>query len=307
VPRYAREEAATAADLTPPRAWPTLDLLACPACNGALKAAGGDAELACAGCGREWGERGGWLDFRRAEPAELGVHWSERQRSMEGWYDNLITASDQAEECYRHDYEALAPRLARLRGLTLDIGGGNGIVRQYLTYPAHYVDLDPSEAWLREEWLAVAAHFPALRAPITFVLGVGERLPFRSNRFDTVLSIFSINHAAKPARVVDEAERVLRPGGILLLVAEDIEPGWLDLLRPGYRAGWTPLRRALPDKLATLAGRRPWPVHPEHLRITEPELREWLTPGFEITDRAWVAGWLTIEARKRAPVVTGGG
>jgi SAM-dependent methyltransferase len=295
---WAREGPWRAADPTPPRAWPTLDLLACPECNGALKAAGGEAQLACAGCGREWGQRGGWLDFRHVEAAELGAPWNERQRSMESWYDNLITASDQAEGCFRHDYDALAPRLARLRGLILDIGGGNGIVRQYLTHPAHYVDLDPSEEWLREEWLAVADHFPALRSPITFVLGVGERLPFRSNRFDTVLSIFSINHAAKPARLVAEAERVLRPGGSLLLVAEDIEPGWLDLLRPGYRAGWTPPRRALADKLATLARRRPWPVHPEHVRITEPQLREWLEPAFEVTDRAWVAGWLTIEARK---------
>jgi SAM-dependent methyltransferase len=282
----------------PAPAWPVLELLACPVCHGSLQAAS-DGVLGCTECERDWPERDGWLDFVTGAEVPLDDHWAQRQQSMEGWYENLITASDQAEECYRHDYEPLAPLLGELRGLVLDVGGGNGIVRQYLAPDVHYIDLDPSLEWLRPAWLQVASFFPALSSPITFARGVGERLPFRSGRMDAVLSLFSINHAADPSRLVSEALRVLRPGGRFLIVAEDVEPRWGDLASPGYRAGWVPLSRAIPDKLAATLGRRPWPVHPEHLRITERELRTWLRDGFELRRRSWIAGWLTLEATKR--------
>src|SRR5918999_2791208 len=285
-------------DRLPAPAWPVLELLACPVCRESLQP-DYDEVLSCTGCGRRWPERDGWLDFRPPGDGGLGEHWQRRQRSMEAWYENLITASDQAEECYRHDYEPLAPLLRDLRGLVLDVGGGNGIVRQYLAPDVQYIDLDPSLEWLRPDWLEVASFFPALSSPITFVRGVGERLPFRSGRMDAVLSLFSINHAAEPPRVVSEALRVLRPGGRLVIVAEDVEPRWRDLATSGYRSGWVPLSRAIPDKLAATLRRRPWPVHPEHLRTTEPQLRSWLPDRFELRRRSWIAGWLTLEAVKR--------
>ena len=134
---------------------------------------------------------------------------------------------------------------------------------------------------------------------ITFVRAVGEHLPVRSDCVDAVLLLFSINHAEDPKRLVDEARRVLRPGGRLVIVAEDVEPRWSDLPRRGYRAGWVPLSKAVPDKLAATIRRRPWPVHHEHVRTTERELRGWLRPGFELRRRSWIAGWLTLDADKR--------
>ena len=282
----------------PAPAWPVLELLACPLCREPLRPDGAPA-LVCEGCGRRWGERRGWLDFATDAEIPLDDHWARRQQSMEAWYENLITVSDQAEQCYRHDYEPLAPLLRELRGLVLDVGGGNGIVRQYLAPDVRYIDLDPSLEWLRDDWLEVASFFPALSSPITFVRGVGERLPFRSGRMDAVLSLFSINHAADPRGLVREALRVLRANGRLVIVAEDVEPRWRDLAAPGYRAGWVPLSRAIPDKLAATLRRRPWPLHPEHLRTTERQLLSWLRDGFELRRRRWIAGWLTLEAVKR--------
>jgi SAM-dependent methyltransferase len=281
----------------PPPAWPVLNILACPECRGELEPGSG-IEVRCRSCGHSWGESEGWLDFR-ASDTRLNEHWSERQASMEGWYENLITSSRQAEDCWRHDYDPLADVLTELRGRVLDIGGGNGVVRQYLDASAECVVLDPSPQWLRRDWLRVAEWFPALLSPLTFVLGVGERLPFAPASFDAVLALFSINHMAEPARLVREARRVLRPGGRLLIVVEDVEPRWRDLASPGYRAGWTPLRRAIPQKIAATLRLRSWPTHPEHVAITESALRSWLDEGFDLRRRRWVAGWLTLDATRR--------
>jgi ubiquinone/menaquinone biosynthesis C-methylase UbiE len=284
--------------ISPPAAWPVLDLLACPDCRARLRGGPGGDGLLCTSCDQHWPATSGWLDFR-PEDQRLGQHWRDRQTSMEGWYENLITASDQAELCWRHDYDPLAGILGGLRGTILDVGGGNGIVRQYLPPGADCVVLDPSPEWLAADWMQVARSFPALLSPITFVLGIGERLPFGSARFDAVLSLFSINHAADPPSLVQEAARVLRPGGRLLIVAEDVEPRWRDLPTAGYRSGWTPLHRGVRQKLAADLGLRPWPIHPEHLAITEDDLRVWLSDDFELRDRSWVAGWLTLDAIKR--------
>jgi hypothetical protein len=151
----------------PPATWPTLDVLACPLCASPLRP-GDPGGLVCGSCGSAWPERDGWLDFR-PPPQSLDAQWHKRQRSMEAWYENLITNSDQAEWCWRHDYEPLRPLLAGLRGVVLDVGGGNGVTRQYLDESVDYIDLDPSVEWLREDWLAVSEFFPALVSPITFV------------------------------------------------------------------------------------------------------------------------------------------
>lgn len=282
----------------PPAAWPVLELLACPDCGGRLEP-GPDLGVVCGSCGRRWRETQGWLDFRPTDVG-LGEDWRRRQSSMEAWYGNLITASDQAEHCWRHDYDPLAEILGGLRGRVLDVGGGNGVVRQYLAEPAGYVVVDPSPEWLRGDWLKLAESFPALLSPLTFVLGVGERLPFADASFDAVLALFSINHMAEPERLVPEARRVLRPGGRLLIVAEDVEPRWRDLPSRGYRRGWTPVGRAIRQKLAAATGLRRWPVHHEHAAVTEGQLRSWLGGDFELRGRSWVAGWLTLDAAKRA-------
>ncbi len=44
-----------------------------------------------------------------------------------------------------------------------------------------------------------------------------ESLPFRAGSFDTVLSLAVITYLTEPGRLLDEARRVLRPGGVLLV------------------------------------------------------------------------------------------
>ena len=52
---------------------------------------------------------------------------------------------------------------------------------------------------------------------VTVVQGRGASLPFKSGFFDCVLMVFTLCFAAEPKRLVDEAHRVLRRGGYLIL------------------------------------------------------------------------------------------
>ena len=50
------------------------------------------------------------------------------------------------------------------------------------------------------------------------VIGQLEALPFPSGSFDHVLSVVVLEHTPQPARVIEEFQRVLKPGGMVHLV-----------------------------------------------------------------------------------------
>lgn len=56
------------------------------------------------------------------------------------------------------------------------------------------------------------------------VASSSDRLPFRDGIFDVVLSTQALEHMASPAGTIDEAQRVLKDGGLLLLSAHGVWP-----------------------------------------------------------------------------------
>lgn len=58
----------------------------------------------------------------------------------------------------------------------------------------------------------------------TDVRGVGERLPFKDNVFDAVLSVAVLEHVKDPWACAREIVRVLKPGGDLLCVVPHLQP-----------------------------------------------------------------------------------
>ncbi|HEX9668090.1 MAG TPA: methyltransferase domain-containing protein [Thermoanaerobaculia bacterium] len=92
----------------------------------------------------------------------------------------------------------------------LDLGCGSCENALWLPPGTRYVGSDVATAGL-----ALAAE---RRRPGARVRGDGERLPFRDGSFDAVLSTYALEHFHEPGRTLLEAARVLRPGGLLLLV-----------------------------------------------------------------------------------------
>lgn len=71
---------------------------------------------------------------------------------------------------------------------------------------------------------------------LTFVNGTAQDLPFKDAQFDIVIGTLMLHHLSKPVRLafVREAERVLKPGGRLLLI---------DFGRPGRKSRWPRFHR----------------------------------------------------------------
>jgi MPBQ/MSBQ methyltransferase len=134
---------------------------------------------------------------------------------------------------------------------TLDAGAGTGFTTEGIVArvdPARVTMLDQSP-----HQLARAARRPAL-AGVRRLLGDAEQLPFEDDAFDRYVSAGSIEYWPDPQRGIAEAYRVLRPGGVGVVIGP---------VRPAGR-----LARAVADL---------WMLFP-----TEQEYRRWFErAGFD--------------------------
>ncbi len=136
-------------------------------------------------------------------------------------------------------------------GRVLEVGVGSALnLPFYGPEVVEVVGVDPSPALVA----MARERRSGLRFPFEAIEGTGERLPFESRGFDTVLTTWSLCSVADPIQVLREARRVLRPGGQLLFVEHGRapEPGvrwWQDTLDPAWRriAGGCHLNRKMDD------------------------------------------------------------
>ena len=113
----------------------------------------------------------------------------------------------------------------KARVLDLGCGPGSNLARlRRLSLPFdHYLGLDLSPAMLAE-------CRSAFTAAEDFVLGDTHWLPFADGSFDVILSTWMFSHLPHPRRVVRQAERLLRPGGWLIIVCYAKSDGLLGTL-----------------------------------------------------------------------------
>lgn len=95
-------------------------------------------------------------------------------------------------------HERVAPKL---RGPVLDVGCGRGRLASVLGNGVAWVGVDSSSVQLQ-----LNRHRPVVRADM-------RSLPFRDGAFDEVTHLWCLYHLDDPVSAVQEARRVLRPGG----------------------------------------------------------------------------------------------
>ena len=275
-------------------------ILACPACGGDLVAQPGvirckDCDLASTqGDSRV-------LNLLPDRGLPDNSQWQDRQREMTRAYDELVVDREHSILAYHSDFNPMAPLLESITGRVLDVGGGNGIARHWLPgspESAEYVTLDPSPTWLDQPWHTIADVFPCLNVPPLFVRGVAEQAPFSEASFDGALAIWSLNHTFDPEEALRSTARVLKDGGRLLLVLDDVPASWADIF-----LGHEP-RRSVGERIRAAVGRLRWslsgaPIQPDHLRIEESDLARWIEDDFTNVRRMWIGAYLIYELERR--------
>ena len=112
-----------------------------------------------------------------------------------------ISCRDIARQVREIPYEAL-----------LDVGCGTGFLIDILAKEksAKYFGVDLSDKMIR------VAKGKAIQGA-TFAVGSADRLPYEDDSFDIVACSQSFHHYPYPERAMQEARRVLKPGGLYIL------------------------------------------------------------------------------------------
>lgn len=147
--------------------------------------------------------------------------------------------------------------------IVLDLGSGSCENALWMPPGVRYVGFDVSTA-------ALVMAGEQGRPTALCVRGDGEVLPVRSESVDAVLSTYALEHFAEPGRTLLEAARIVKPGGLLLLVgsAWDLPYEMPPSLDPKRRLE-VALRRLGRQLLSALDGRHRFDVVPHPRVLTE--------------------------------------
>jgi len=205
----------------------------------------------------------------------------------------------------------------------LDIGCGEGQVARALVEqadgnPPEVIGLDPAFLQVRN-----AALEESTTAPVPYLQGAGEQLPFADDAFDGAFCCLSIEHADDPDAVLAEVGRVIVPGGrFLLLINHPIhqgpDSGFIDdrILGERYWRVGPYLKEAVTVEevdadVSIPFSHRPLnryinPLAKRDLVMTAmfepPPLEEFLKGSIEPEFEVWIPRLLAMRFERRAPV-----
>lgn len=243
----------------------------CPACHGSL-----DDASVCKECGTEYTSVAGIPDLRVASDRYLSLEVERAKarrlaevaaqpganvlRVAEAYYDLTDDVVDHRRERFLKHIagavcrgEVLARALPQW-GTTLEVGcGTGGLLVAAARTGRQVVGVDIASRWLQVARRRLDDH--GLDVPL--YAACAERLPWSDASFDCVVSDSVLEHLDEPGVALTEWQRVLKPGGRLLVwgpnrfsIATDPHVGL-------WGVGWLP-RPWVPTYLRW-RGRKDWP------------------------------------------------
>ena len=128
------------------------------------------------------------------------------KRLFAAWYDLLNSGVEGRVVPYRKRTAGIA------WGDMLEIGGGTGANLPYYPPDVDITLIEPDRHMVKRLRRSVERH----RRKADIVQQVGESLPFADASFDTIVTTLVLCMVRDPDAVVQEARRVLKPGGAFL-------------------------------------------------------------------------------------------
>lgn len=143
--------------------------------------------------------------------------WIEGQEVFENWdanedgYSSVQAYHDEIKK------DSVVFNKFRFSGVVLDVGGGPGIIREFIPADCKYISIDPHISVVDKIPTNKYKAYSCLARPLNFIAGNAEFLPIQSNTVDFINMRSMLDHVQIPDLALIEARRVLRSNGKLLI------------------------------------------------------------------------------------------
>jgi len=178
---------------------------------------------------------------------QVAAHWGRRAPGFDdGFGHSIRTPAERA--AWDRIFDLVLPRRGALEAL--DAGCGTGFLSFELAARGHRVTgVDFAPAMLAEARRKAAPQ----DFSVHFEEADAERLSFPAGSFDLAISRHVLWTLPHPEAAIDEWIRVLRPGGRLVVLDGQFDPGFL--VEPSQNARTSAEYAAIGDRLPFLGGR----------------------------------------------------
>jgi len=200
-----------------------------------------------------------------------------KRRRVSEQYFNLIAGRLGRNHCPGRSWEAIGRLALRLvpNLVVADLGAGEGLISQLLARNARQVWCIDNSPRMVEVGTELARKNDL--ANLTYKLGDIEQVPLPDDSVDLAILSQALHHARHPQKAVDEAHRILKPGG-QLLVLELAEHGF-EKARELYADVWLGFKESALDAFLKKAKFVKVEVTPVSRETVEPFFQTLLASG----------------------------
>jgi ArsR family transcriptional regulator len=203
----------------------------------------------------------------------------QKRRRTQEQYFNLIAGRLGKNYCPGRSWEAIGHLALRLTPAIdiADLGAGEGLVSQLLAHRARQVWCIDNSPRMVEVGTELAAKNSLHN--LAYKLGDIERVPLADCAVDLAILSQALHHAQHPQRAVEEAFRILRPGGQLLIL--DLNEHTFAKARELYADVWLGFKESALHGFLKKAGFHKVEVTAVAREYAEPNLETLLASGLK--------------------------